>query len=34
MSQLTDPVFQSYVASVLVLSLNVLGLDESDGGGR
>jgi uncharacterized MAPEG superfamily protein len=26
MSQLTDPVFQSYVASVLVLSLNVLGL--------
>jgi uncharacterized MAPEG superfamily protein len=26
MSQLTDPVFQSYVASVVVLSLNMLGL--------
>jgi uncharacterized MAPEG superfamily protein len=26
MSQLNDPVFQSYVASVVVLSLNVLGL--------
>jgi uncharacterized MAPEG superfamily protein len=26
MPQLTDPVFQSYIASVVVLSLNVLGL--------
>jgi uncharacterized MAPEG superfamily protein len=26
MSQLTDPVFQSYVATVVVLSLNVIGL--------
>jgi uncharacterized MAPEG superfamily protein len=26
MSQFSDPVFQSYVASVVVLSLNVLGL--------
>ena len=26
MSQLTDPVFQSYVGAVVVLSLNVLGL--------
>lgn len=26
MSQLTDPVFQSYVATVVVLSLNLIGL--------